>query len=70
MRLYRLKDECFASTIIERHGFVDSTPEVGLVSSKIWKKDGKLYRFTGWENTPKTALMANNPKYVNIEPIN
>lgn len=69
MKLYRKKDECSVVKIMERHGFTDSTPDIGLGTDKIWTKDSEQYKFTGWENTPKTALMAENPKYINIERI-
>ena len=69
MKLYRLKDECMATDILKRHGFVCATPDIGLVSEQIWQKDGKQYKFTGWENTPKTALMAENPKYIEVEQV-
>ncbi len=67
MKLYREKDECLATDIIERHGFTCLNPAISLVTSKIWEKDGKQYKFTGWENTPKTVIMAENPKFVNME---
>ena len=69
MRLYRLEDECMATDIIKRHGFTLTTPDESLVTAQIWEKDGKRYKFTGWENTPKTALMAENPKYIELEQI-
>ncbi|MFA7100664.1 MAG: hypothetical protein WC196_02735 [Bacilli bacterium] len=69
MKLYRLSDECYADDIIKRHGFKLITPDESLSTAKIWEKDGKKYKFTGWENTPKTALMGKNPKYINIEPV-
>ena len=69
MKLYRLKDECMATDILKRHGFVCATPDIGLVSEQIWQKDGKQYKFTGWENNPKTALMAENPKYIEVEQV-
>jgi len=67
MKLYREKSECEATEIVKRHGFSLLTPDISLVSSMIWEKDGKKYQFTGWENTPKTALMAKSPKYINVE---
>lgn len=69
MKLYRLEDECYADDIIKRHGFVNITPDESLCTAKIWEKDGGAYKFTGWENTPETALMAKNPKYINIEQV-
>jgi len=70
MKLYRLKDECVAADIIKRHGFVLTTPDESLCTNMIWEKEGNQYKFTGWENTPGTALMGKNPKYINIEQIN
>lgn len=67
MKLYRLKDECVATDIMKRHGFTCLNPNISLVTSQIWEKDGKQYKFVGWENTPKTALMAKNPNFINIE---
>ena len=59
-----------ATEIIKRHGFTLTTPDESLCTSMIWAKDGNQYKFTGWENTPKTALMGENPKYIEIEQIN
>jgi hypothetical protein len=67
MRLDRQKDECMATKILERNGFKLITPDESLVTNQVWEKDGERWRFTGWENTPNTALMAANPKYINIE---
>ena len=69
MKLYRKKDECEATEILKRHGFSLLTPDISLVTAMIWEKDGKQYKFAGWENTPKTALMAKNPKYINVESV-
>ena len=70
MRLYRLKDECMATDIIKRHGFLLTTPDEALVTRMIWEKDGKQYKFTGWESEPLTELMTENPKYIDIKQIN
>ena len=67
MRLYRQKNECSVDEIMERCGFVHSNPDVLLSTARIWTKDGNKYKFTGWEHTPKTALMTHDPKYINIE---
>ncbi len=70
MRLNRKKDECSVDEIMERNGFIHSNPDILLSTARIWTKDGKQYKFTGWENTPKTTLMAENPKYINIIEVN
>ena len=67
MRLSRNPEECFATAILVRHGFKLITPDESLVTSQVWEKEGLQYKFTGWENIPKTALMAKNPKYINVE---
>jgi hypothetical protein len=67
MKLYRTKTECLATSVLERHGFVLTNHDEALVTSQVWEKDGKQYKFTGWENTPKTGLMAETPNYINIE---
>lgn len=69
MRLDRLKHECMATDIMKRHGFHLTTPDESLVSAQIWEKGGRMYRFVGWENTPKTALMAMTPKYITMEEV-
>lgn len=68
MKLYRKKDEGAAYDIIDRHGFVLTNPDEPL-PRKVWTKDGISYKFDGWENTPKTALMAANPKYITMKEI-
>jgi len=69
MKLNRLKGECMATSILEREGFILTNDDESLVTSQVWEKDGKQYKFTGWENTPKTCLMAAVPAYINIEAI-
>ena len=69
MKLYREKEECTTYEIFERLGFTCANRDHPS-PQHIWEKDGKQYEFTGWENTPNTALMAANPKYINIEEIN
>ena len=68
MQLKR-KNECMATSILEREGFTLTTPDESLVTNQVWEKDGNQVKFTGWECTPKTALMADNPKYITIEPV-
>ncbi len=69
MKLYREKDECMATDIMKRHEFHLTTPDISLVSAQVWEKGGQMYKFIGWENTPNTALMAQNPKYITMEAI-
>ncbi len=69
MKLNREKHECSVIEILTRNGFVCVNPDDATIHA-LWEKDGKQYKFTGWENTPKTALMANNPKYINMEQVN
>ena len=69
MKLYRLRDECVATEIIKRHGFILTNPEESLVTKMVWQKSGQKFKFAGWENTPKTALMAENPKYIELTEI-
>lgn len=37
-----------AVTIIEKEGYRDITPDVGLTTHKLFEKDGKLFVFNGW----------------------
>ena len=69
MKLFRQEHECMASDIMLRRGYVCLNPDVNPFTSQIWEKNGVQYKFTGWEDTPKTGLMAANPKYINIEEI-
>jgi hypothetical protein len=67
MKLTRQKHECMATEILIRNGYKLTNPDTLLVTDQIWEKDGDLVKFTGWENTPKTSMMAENPSYINIE---
>ena len=67
MKLDREKNECMATEILIRNGFKLQNPDEALVTSQVWEKDGDHFKFTGWENTPKTNFMATNPRYINIE---
>jgi hypothetical protein len=67
MQLTREKNECMATDILIRHGYKLTNPDESLVTAQIWEKDGESVKFTGWENTPKTSMMAENPSYINIE---
>lgn len=39
-----------AVTVIKENGFIDITPEIGLTTQKVFSRDGKLYRFVGWDH--------------------
>ena len=73
MKLNRLKDEHFVGDILTRHGFKLITPDIYLGTAQIWEKDGKHYKFTGWEsnksNKHNPNAMAANPKYIEVESI-
>ena len=44
-----------ALEIIKDNGFVDTTPEIGLCTSKIFVKENKKYKFVGWHKLVKTT---------------
>lgn len=45
--------EINAGTVIRNSGFVDITPEISLFTHKRFLKDGKYYRFVGWDYLDK-----------------
>lgn len=45
--------EINAETVIRNNGFVDMTPEISLFTHKRFLKDGKYYRFVGWDHLDK-----------------
>lgn len=45
--------EINAGTVIRNSGFVDITPEISLFTHKRFLKDGKYYRFVGWDHLDK-----------------
>ena len=51
--------EVNAGTVIRDNGFVDMTPEVSLFTHKRLLKDGKCYRFVGWDHLDKNKNWQN-----------
>ena len=39
-----------AMDVLKVHGFVDTTPEISLCTHKTFIKNGKKYRFIGWDH--------------------
>ena len=39
-----------AMTVIKANGFFDTTPEISLMTQKVFCRDGKFYRFRGWNH--------------------
>lgn len=37
-----------ALKIIKNEGFVDTTPDISLCTSKIFEREGKKFKFNGW----------------------
>ncbi len=58
--------EINAQTVIRNNGFLDLTPEVSLFTHKKFFKDGKYYRFIGWDHLDKNK----NWQDIKMEEIN
>lgn len=58
--------EINAGTVIHNNGFVDMTPEISLFTHKRFLKDGKWYRFVGWDHLDKNR----NWQDIRMEEIN
>ena len=44
-----------ALEIIKDNGFIDTTPEIGLCTSKIFAKENRKYKFVGWHKLVKKS---------------
>jgi len=64
LTINRMPNESSVDEILARKKFVCLAPDVSLVTSRVYEKNGKKYVFVGWEE--KDGLMAPNPRYIKM----
>ena len=69
LKVKRCPSDCYAKDVILKAGF-EVVDDQNLLTRSVFKKDGQLYQFGGWESKPNDPIaMASNPKYINMRKI-